>query len=167
MEPPDSVEFLTGFIKDLVCNRIPNPWRELCIRAIDDGIKEAEKSGWQSDGGKEAMEAVCELCHYLKDTPNTRIFCYSILMIFGRMEMSETELAKQVGVTKACVSKIKTTVQDHYGIPTVFGRSNAARALFSSRRIDSVLGPPKPVKQWPGKKLVRQGFKLSPTLLHS
>ena len=99
-----------------------------------------------------ASELLAETLYRLKDLVSTRLHIYSLLLILGKISYSEEQIARELHVTKAAVSKSKQIVQQFFNIPCRVGRTEASRAKFASIALNRSRNRPSQNPKWTGQK---------------
>ncbi len=97
---------------------------------IEEGAREAASD--VDVDGVVASQLIAECLFRLKDLLATRLHVYALLICLGKIADSEEVVARELGVTKAAVSKAKIVVQEFFGLPCRVGRKDEARAKFAS-----------------------------------
>jgi len=81
---------------------------------------------------KDSHSIIWRLCDIFRRHENGPLVASCLMLLIGREEKSEVEIAKSLGITKAAVSAVKTSLQDVLGIESRCGRSNKARKHFAA-----------------------------------
>ncbi len=156
IQPEPIRDSLRDILKDAVVQwsgPVPHDESELkaaFFQLIERGFEQAREAGVEQDvDSLVASETVAEILFRLKDLLATRLHIYALLICLGKISESEEEIARDLGVTKAAVSKSKIIVQEFFGLPCRVGRKDESRAKFSSLALNR--GRPKRAK-WTGQK---------------
>jgi len=124
--------------------------KESVFRIIECGFSQAREAGAAVDVDTlHASEMVAEILFRLKDLLATRLHIYALLICLGKISDSEESVARELGVTKAAISKAKIIVQEFFNIPCRVGRRDESRAKFSALALNR--SRPRGV-QWTGSK---------------
>jgi hypothetical protein len=152
--PEPIQDSLRDVLREAICRYggpIPRTEDELKLtlfRLIDDGLGDARMARYQDIDKVAASEVLAECLYRLKDFIHTRLHIYALLICLGKIPDAEATVARELGVTKAAVSRAKIIVQEFYGLPSRVGRSDEARSKFASLALTR---KPKRVK-WDGRR---------------
>ena len=125
-------------------------FKESVFRILEDGFDQATEAGAAVDVDTlHASEMVAEILFRLKDLLATRLHIYALLICLGKISDSEESVARELGVTKAAISKAKIIVQEFFGLPCRVGRKDESRAKFSALALSR--NRPRNVR-WTGSK---------------
>ncbi len=120
------------------------------FRLIENGFAQALESGTSPDvDALAASEMISEILFRLKDLLGTRLHIYALLICMGKISEPEEAVARDLGVTKAAVSKAKIVVQEFFGLPCRVGRKDESRAKFARLALNR--SRPRDVR-WIGQK---------------
>ena len=120
------------------------------FQLIERGFAQAHEAGAAVDVDTlHASEMVAEILYRLKDLISTRLHIYSLLILLGKISDSEESIARELGVTKAAVSKSKIIIQEFFNLPCRVGRKDESRAKFSALALNR--SRPRDVR-WIGQK---------------
>lgn len=157
--PPEPVnDSLRDILREAICRYggpIPRTEDELKLaffRLVDDGLQDARATCYQDVDKVAASEVLAECLFRLKDLIHTRLHVYALLICLGKIPDAEETVARELGVTKAAVSRAKIIVQEFYGLPCRVGRTEQARVKFTAL----ALSRPQTRKRWQGKRFFSQ-----------
>ena len=134
-QPEPIRDSLRDTLKDAIVNysgplpRNESELKAFFFRLIDDGFVQVRES--EDVDGLIASELIAETLFRLKDLLTTRLHVYALLICMGKIGDSEETVARELGVTKAAVSKAKIIVQEWFGLPCRVGRKDKSRAKFA------------------------------------
>lgn len=119
-------------------------------KVLDRGLAQASEAGADVDMDRlRASEMLADVLLRLKDIIGSRLYVHALLIVLGKLPDSEEAIARQLGVSKAAVSKAKITVQEFFDLPCRVGRTPASRAKFTALAL--ARQHRKHQAQWPGQ----------------
>jgi hypothetical protein len=107
---------------------------DLCCSIVDQALQECGKRGVEDGFSHSTLEAASELLKLFTEPGHKydgRLLAHVLLLVINRNTLSEVQIARMCGVTRARVSKLKVELQDRYGLRPRCGRSDEARRKFS------------------------------------
>lgn len=156
VDPEPIRDSLRDILKDAIVSYtgpLPRNESELkgaFFRLIEDGFARARESGADDDIDRLiASEALADMLFRLKDLVSTRLHIHALLLCLGKISDSEEAVARQLGVTKAAVSKSKILIQQYFNLPCRVGRTAGARSKFSAIALNRAS---RRQTQWTGQK---------------
>lgn len=154
IQPEPVNDSLRDILREAICRYrgpVPSTEDELKLaffRLVDDGLQDARAMRYQDVDKVAAAEVLAECLFRLKDLIHTRLHVYALLICLGKIPDAEEVVARQLGVTKAAVSRAKIIVQEFYGLHCRVGRTQQARSKFTALALSR---PAKP-QRWHGKR---------------
>jgi hypothetical protein len=153
-QPEPIRDSLRDTLKDAIVNysgplpRDESELKSFFFRLIDDGFANVREI--EDVDELVASELISETLFRLKDLLSTRLHIHALLICLGKISDSEETVARDLGVTKAAVSKAKIVVQEWFGLPCRVGRKDESRAKFARIALTRARATTRPT--WTGQK---------------
>ncbi len=158
-EPEPIRDSLRDILKDAVVQwsgpvpRSESELKESFFRILETGFDQAKEAGAAVDVDTlHASEMIAEILFRLKDLLATRLHIYALLICLGKISDSEESIARELGVTKAAVSKAKLIIQSWFALPCRVGRKDESRAKFASLALARAHNRRPTSPKWTGQK---------------
>lgn len=107
-------------------------FKRAVLKVLDRGLNQARAAGAEMDERLIASELLADVLLKLKDLLGTRLHIYALLICLGKISEPEEVVARELGVTKAAVSKAKIIVQEFFNLPCRVGRRDESRTKFAT-----------------------------------
>lgn len=129
-------------------------FRQAVFKVLDRGFAQASELGADVDMARiRASEMLADVLFRLKDIVGSRIHLHALLLILGKLPGSEESIGRELGVSKAAISKAKIIVQEWFAVPCRTGRTVESRAKFTCIKISQ---PRRQQPLWQGQQYFQQ-----------